>query len=220
MTVFFAALAAIAATNAAPATSATIDEGALAALTAAPVIVEDATAGEIIARCRAMVPENVTIRGHLNRRSRHGTQVAAYTYELKRSAGKTELAVFDRDGCRQELPPAGRLLDTDITWSDLTLDFLQWPEAQIDDLDLTESIHGVVCKVLRLSDGKRVMRIWVDRRTGAFLQAKELRGERVVRELFGTSIKKFGERWAPRNIEVGAPGARYRTKIVIDEIDE
>lgn len=218
MTALFAALAVAAATNAAPAA---LDETeAFAALTSAPAISEDASAGEIMARCRAMVPENVTIRGHLNRRSRHGTQVAAYTYELKRRSGKTELAVFDRNGRQMKLPPEGRLLDTDITWSDLTLDFLQWPDAQIDELDLSESIHGVVCKVLRLSDGKRVMRIWVDRRTGAFLQAKELHGERVVRELFGTSIKKFGERWAPRNLEVGAPGARYRTKIVIDEIED
>ena len=62
------------------------------------------------------------------------------------------------------------------------------------------------------------MRAWVDRRTGAMLQAEESADGRVLRELFCTSLKKFGERWAPRNIEVGPKGARYRTKIVVENV--
>jgi hypothetical protein len=50
------------------------------------------------------------------------------------------------------------------------------------------------------------------------LQAHELVKGEVKRELFCTSLKKFGNRWAPKNIEVGPPGAKYRTKIVVEDV--
>ena len=188
------------------------------ALTQAPMFSEDATPREMLEVCRAMIPETVEIRGHINRRSRHGTQVAAYRYVLKREKGGTDLEMYDKDGRRLEFKRGGRLLDTDITWSDLTLDFLWWEDVSFDAAREAESLQGVLCKVLLVKKGDRAFRAWIDRRTGAMLQAEEVFGGQVVREIFCTSLKKFGDRWSPRNIEVGPPGARYRTKIVVEEI--
>ena len=190
----------------------------LAALAEKPVFGENATAREMVEGCRAMVPEKVVIKGHINRRSRHGTQIAAYKYVLTREKGDTALAVYDKEDRPVEVAKGGRLLDTDVTWSDLTLDYLWWDEVSFDTSRESESVQGIVCRVLLLKNGGRAVRAWVDRKTGAMLQAEEVVDGKVVRELFCTSLKKFGDRWAPKNIEVGPPGAKYRTKIVVEEV--
>lgn len=188
------------------------------ALAEKPVFAENATAVEMIEACRAMVPDEVEIRGHINRRSRRGTQIAAYRYFLKRVNGKTELSIFDKEGRSVEFKKEGRLLDTDITWSDLTLDYLWWSDIAFDAEKESETTQGIICRVVLLKNGERTVRVWIDRRTGAMLQAHELVKGEVKRELFCTSLKKFGDRWAPKNIEVGPPGAKYRTKIVVEDV--
>lgn len=183
-----------------------------------PFLDPDASAAEIIEACRTMVPSKVEIKGHINRRSRRGTTIAAYRFDLKRDGRIVELAVEDSDGKPVELEKGGRLLDTDITWSDLSLDYLWWKDVSFDRERESESAQGVLCRVLLLRNGVREVRVWVDRRSGAMLQAEESAEGRVVRRLFCTSLKKFGGRWAPKNIEVGPPGAKYRTKIVVEEV--
>ena len=220
---FLLLAAALAATEpAAPASAPADAEAQLTALAEAQAFEENATAREILDACRRMVPAEVEIVGHVNRRSRHGTQVAAYRYVLTRREGKTDLAFADKDGNSIPFERNGRLLDTDITWSDLTMDFLWWDDVELDESAAAESLAGIVCKVLLLKKGDRAFRAWIDRRTGAMLQANELRMKdgswRTVREVFCTSLKKFGERWAPRNIEVGPPGAKYRTKIIVEDV--
>ncbi len=191
----------------------------LAALTAAPVFAENATAREMVEGCRAMIPQKVVVHGHINRRSRHGTKVAAYSYKLTRENGETSLSVTDSGNKTFEVEKGGRLLDTDVTWSDITMDYLWWDDVSFDKETEEKSVQGILCRVLLLKDGDRAVRVWIDRRTGAMLQAEELIDGKVKRELFCTSLKKFGERWAPKHIEVGPPGAKYRTKIVVDILD-
>ncbi len=191
----------------------------IAADTTEYVLPTNATAAQVVAACRRMIPPRVTIEGHINRRSRRGTEVAAYTYKLTRRAGETQLEVWDKEGKAIEIKPNGRLLDTDVTWSDLTLDYLQWPDCAFDPEKEQESVQTVTCQVLLLKKDARQVRAWIDRKTGALMQAEELAEGEVIRRMFGTSIKKFDGVWAPRTIEVGAPGAKYRTKIVVDKLE-
>lgn len=183
------------------------------------VLPTNATAAQVVAACRRMIPANVTIEGHINRRSRRGTEIAAYTYKLMRRGGETQLQVFDKDEKPVEVKPDGQLLDTDVTWSDLTLDYLQWPDCAFDPVREQESVQTISCQVLLLKKGSRTVRVWIDRKTGALMQAEELEGEEVLRRMFGTSLKKFDGVWAPRTIEVGKPSAKYRTKIVVDKLE-
>lgn len=197
---------------------------ALTELSRQQVIPEDATAAQVLDLCRGMVPAEVVIGGRVNRRSRHGRTIASYGYVLARHEGKTNLELKNDAGEVQAVERNGRIADTDVTWSDLTMDFLWWKDVSFDDKAESESMSGILCKVLLLKEGDRAYRAWIDRRTGAMLQAAELRqveGEwKTVREVFCTSLKKFGERWAPRNIEVGPPGAKYRTKITVDRVED
>lgn len=200
------------------ATTPVAESSVMDALSEKPVFSENATAVEMIESCRAMVPDDVEIRGHINRRSRRGTQIAAYRYFLKRAGGKTSLSIFDKEGKSVEFKKEGRLLDTDITWSDLTLDYLWWNDISFDAEKESETAQGIICRVVLLKNGERTVRVWIDKRTGAMLQAHELVKGEVKRELFCTSLKKFGDRWAPKNIEVGPIGAKYRTKIVVEDV--
>ena len=212
MTLFASLILAAAAAAAAP--------GPMDALSAKPMFSERATAEEMLEGCRAMIPDEVEICGHINRRSRRGTEKAAYTYVLRRTAKGTELQLMDKGGNAVEFRREGRIADTDITWSDLTLDYLWWTDVAFDAEKESETAQGIICRVLLLKKDVRAIRVWIDKRTGAMLQAHELSEGKVVREMFCTSLKKFGERWAPKNIEVGPPGAKYRTKIVVEKIKQ
>lgn len=196
----------------------------LASFARQEVVPADATAVEILELCRAMVPAEVVIGGRVVRRSRHGRTIASYGYVLSRHGGKTDLELKDDKGEVVAVERSGRIADTDVTWSDLTMDFLWWKDVTFDAKAESESMSGILCKVLLLKEGNRAYRAWIDRRTGAMLQAAELRladGEwKTVREVFCTSLRKFGERWAPRNIEVGPPGAKYRTKITVESVED
>ena len=192
------------------------------ALVASFLLSTNATARELVAECRAMVPVDVELRGRIILRNRKGIVQAEHAYVLTRSAGRTALRV---DGEPFAPPsggvPGGRqpgILGTDVTWSDLTLDYLWWDDASFDAEREGESVHGQVCAVVVLKKGGRTVRAWIDRKTGALLQAEEADGDRPLRRLWGTRLKKFGERWMANVLEVETIGSGHRTKITIEEM--
>ena len=81
-----------------------------------------------------------------------------------------------------------------------------------------ESVHGQDCLVVLLKKAARTVRVWVDRKTGAMMQAEELEDGKAVRRLWGTRIKKFGDRWAPNVLEVETLGSGHRTKITVESL--
>ena len=192
------------------------------ALVASFLLSTNATARELVAECRAMVPVDVELRGRIILRNRKGIVRAEHAYELTRSAGRTALRV---DGAPLSPPAAGAagdwpagILGTDVTWSDLTLDYLWWDDVSFDAEREGESVHGQVCAVVVLKRGGRTVRAWIDRKTGALLQAEEADGDRPLRRLWGTRLRKFGERWMANVLEVETIGSGHRTKITIEEM--
>lgn len=82
----------------------------------------DASAMELIENCREMLPRDVELDGRIVLRSRRGIPLAEYDYVLTRKGGETELELKDEKGKKVEFEKNGRILKTDVTWSDLTLD--------------------------------------------------------------------------------------------------
>jgi hypothetical protein len=105
-----------------------------------------------------------------------------------------------------------------VTWSDLTLDYLWWDDFSFDAEREGETVHGQVCAVVVMKKGDREVRVWIDRKTGALMQAEEMRGGKTVRRLWGTRIKKFGERWMANVLEVETVGSGHRTKITVEKL--
>ena len=190
------------------------------ALLASFLISTNATARELVTNCRTMIPANVELSGRIILRNRKGIVQAEHDYVLARSNSVTRLAL---DGKPVEppsslIPPPSSLLGTDVTWSDLTLDYLWWDDFSFDTEREGESVHGQVCAVVVLKKGDRLVRVWIDRKTGAMMQAEEFQGEKPVRRLWGTRIKKFGERWMANVLEVETVGSGHRTKITVEEM--
>ena len=188
------------------------------ALLASFLISTNATARELVMSCRQMIPAEVELEGRIILRNRKGVAQAEYGYLLKRGGGETQLTVRDEHGAEVPFEREGRILKTDVTWSDLTLDYLWWDDFSFDPKREGESVHGQVCTVIVMKKGDRTVRVWVDRKTGAMMQAEELRGGKAVRRLWGTRIKKFDGRWMPSQLEVETLGSGHRTKITVEKM--
>lgn len=188
------------------------------ALFASLFLATNATPAALVESCRTMVPANVELSGRIVLRSRKGFVLSEYAYTLVRASGKTDLVLRDADGASVPFEKSGRILKTDVTWSDLTLDYLWWDDFSFDSEREAESVHGQKCAVILMKKGSRTVRVWVDRKTGALMQAEELADGKPVRRLWGTRIKKFGNRWMANVLEVETVGSGHRTKITVEEL--
>ena len=188
------------------------------AVLASLLISADATARDLVMSCRTMIPANVELQGRIILRNRKGIALDEYSYILKRNSSETELELKDDDGNIVQYEKGGRILKTDVTWSDLTLDYLWWDDFSFDKERESESVHGQKCAVVIMKKGDRTVRVWVDRKTGAMMQAEEFRGEKPLRRLWGTRIKKFGDRWMVNVLEVETLGSGHRTKITVEKV--
>ena len=187
------------------------------AIAAALLISTNAPAAEVVANCRSMIPADAELKGRIVLRSRRGIVQAEYGYDLVRKAGATDLKLT-KDDKDVEFEKSGQILGTDVTWSDLTLDYLWWEDVSFDAEREGETVHGQVCTVIVMKKGERLVRVWVDRKTGALMQAEEMKNGKAVRRLWGTRLKKFGERWMANVMEVETTGSGHRTKITVEEL--
>jgi hypothetical protein len=179
-----------------------------------------------------MLPaEPVTMTGSIVLRNRRGIPSGEYDYTLNsdRTATPAKLAlefrehdstnVLERHEILRPGPvPEGKVLKTDVTWLDLTLDFLWWPKAEFDAEREGETVHGQKCDVILISNGEKQVRAWCDKKTGCLMQAEELKNGKPRRRLWGTRIKKFDGRWFPNVLEVETIGSGHRTKIIVDDL--
>ena len=187
------------------------------AIVASLLIATNATPRELVMSCRTMIPADVELRGRIVLRNHKGVVKAEHDYVLSRSNSVTRLAV-DGKAFKPDAAANAPILGTDVTWSDLTLDYLWWDDFYFDAEREGESVHGQVCAVIVMKKGNRRVRVWVDRKTGALMQAEELADGRTLRRLWGTRIKKFGDRWMANTMEVETIGTRHRTKITVEEL--
>lgn len=198
------------------------------------------TAARLLAACRAMLPTRpVQLTGSLVLRNRKGIVRSEYDYTLvlnrERNPAEVSVEIRERGGTnvlkqvtmtRPGPVPEGKIMDTDVTWLDLSLDYLWWRNPRFEAEREGESVHGQVCHVMLVDPPtdaaqKGSMRLWTDKKNGCLMQAEEVDAEgRSVRRLWGTRVKKFGERWMANVLETETLGSGRRTKIIVDDIKE
>jgi len=188
------------------------------ALSGEPFVAKDASAADLVKACRTMIPSEVELTGRIVLRNRKGIPQAEYGYELRRHGGATELKLKNEAGADVAFEKEGNILKTDVTWSDLTLDYLWWDDFSFDAAREGETVHGQICSVVVLKKGGRTVKVWIDRKTGALMQAEEYAGEKPLRRLWGTRIRKFGSRWMANVLEVETVGSGHRTKITVETL--
>lgn len=105
---------------------------------------------------------------------------------------------------------------TDITWLDITLDFVWWKNPEIVG---EERIRGRTCDILEVEpahplEGCFLVRLWIDRDQKMVMQAAQLdaRG-RERRRMWVRAVRKVNQRWLLRDIEVETLGTGHRTRL-------
>ena len=198
------------------------------------------TAAEVLSNCQAMLPTRpVELTGAIVLRNRKGIVRSEYAYTLVLDRSKTpaEISVEIRERAgtnvlkrvtlkRPGPIPEGHVMDTDVTWLDLSMDYLWWKNPRFEAEREGESVHGQKCSVILVDPpdaaaGIRAVRLWADKKTGCLLQAEELDADgKPVRRLWGTRVKKFDERWMANVLETETLGSGRRTKITVDGLKE
>lgn len=181
----------------------------MTALIASFLISTNAPAAELVRTCRAMIPDDVKIEGRVILRNRKGIVQLERGYKLNREKGVTSVDIDDET-----------LAKTDVTKDDLSLSYLWWEDVSDDASREGETVHGQSCRVIDLKKDKRLVKAWIDCKTGALMQAEEHKDGKAVRRLWGTRVKKFGERWMANVMEVETVGSGHRTKITVEKLDD
>ena len=191
------------------------------ALLASFLIATNAAPRELVQSARTMIPADVELTGRLIMRNRRGVVQQEHDYVYTRKAGVPALTIDGEAFALSEttddrLPTS--VLGTDVTTSDISLDYLWWDDVSFDEKREGETVNGQVCAVVVLKKGERLVRVWVDRKTGALMQAEQYEGEKAKRRLWGTRLKKFGDRWMANVMEVETLGSGHRTKITVETL--
>jgi hypothetical protein len=119
---------------------------------------------------------------------------------------------------------AGRIRGTDMTWLDLTLDFLWWKDVRFDNKPQGECRLGRKCYILVVVPpypvaGCSGMRIWVDKQMKCIMQAEQLNPQGdTVRRMWVQRVKKMDDRWMIRHMEIETLGSGHRTKLLVDDV--
>lgn len=123
------------------------------------------------------------------------------------------------------LPPLGdAILDTDLSWIDLSLSFLWW-DGGVEQGE--EPVRGRDCRVIDLpapdSVGNKMdgIRLWVDRKAGMVLRAEgyDASGE-LMRRMDVKSFKKINDRWVIKDIDFQRFPEKSKTTLLVRDVKE
>ena len=158
--------------------------------------------------------------------ARHETNELASVTIARRGSARPTIQLVSDGAIRPVESLLDRVMDTDVTWLDLTFDFLWWTDAAYETEREGETVHGQTCMVILVRPPEKIagleaIRLWADKKTGCLMQAEQLGdGLKPIRRLWGTRVKKFGERWMVSVLEVETLGSRHRTKITVEDLKE
>ena len=158
--------------------------------------------------------------------ARHETNELASVEISRRGKARPDIRLVSGGAVQEVGSPLARVMDTDVTWLDLTFDFLWWTDAAYEAEREGETVHVQTCMVILVRPPEKIagleaVRLWADKKTGCLMQAEQLAdGMKPLRRLWGTRVKKFGERWMVSVLEVETLGSRHRTKITVENLTE
>lgn len=130
-----------------------------------------------------------------------------------------------RIGPEQALQPMPALstpvCGTDMTWLDLSLDFLWWTDARLDGQEsvLDHTCDVVVVKPPRPIPDCAAVRLYLESKMRCLMRAEEVDAQgRALRKMSVRSVKKFKDRWLIGEMEVETVGGSYRTRLRVDDV--
>lgn len=123
------------------------------------------------------------------------------------------------------LPPLNNMImDTDISWIDLSLSFLWW-KGGVERGE--EAVRGRDCRIIDLPAPEKFVeafdgvRLWVDKKVGIVLRAEgyDAAGT-MIRRMDVKSFKKINGRWVIKDIDFERFPAGTRTTLLVRDVVE
>ena len=123
----------------------------------------------------------------------------------------------------EALPDLYRAIEgTDISWVDLSLSFLWWPDGRTVGM---EKIKGRLCYIVEVpappgeAGGYAGVRLWIEPRIHMMLQAAAYdAGGEVLRLVEVKSFKKVRDLWLIQNLDVQTFPGRHRTSLRVRQV--
>ncbi len=151
--------------------------------------------------------------------------------EMRRVGGAPSLTLVQDDGTRVEgvslNTPIG---ESDLTWVDLTFDYLWWPdvralaEAELEAKGIPTRRSSRDCLVLEAKpptpvQGLTAVRLWVDKGTGLLIQTEQLGAQgQPARQMYVQRLGRENGRWVPREFRVRRLGFDRVTKLTVESV--
>lgn len=145
--------------------------------------------------------------------------------QVRWPSGKAEFKQWDNNA--QPLPPPApgdEVADTGLTWSDLSLDFLWWPGAVVQNRDQVKSRSAVVLTIPAPPARKDVhhVKLWVDERALFIVRAELLDKEgELLKRIEVDSLKKVrDDLWMVKDLEIYDRVSRRHIGIRFEDVVE
>lgn len=112
---------------------------------------------------------------------------------------------------------------TDISWQDLSLSFLWWPNGETIG---AEEIRGRPCYVVDLATDGLTMRLWIDPKIPVMLRAETWERKSAEKDLVLArrmdvkGFKKINDRWVVQNVEIQSYPSRHKTVLRVRDVQD
>lgn len=115
-----------------------------------------------------------------------------------------------------------RIQDADVSWIDMSLEFLWWDDPMWIRED---SVKGHACHVIDVpaprldANGYSIVRLWIEKKSNALLRAEAFGSEgNLVRQFSVRSLKKINGRWMVKSLDFVTYPTRDRTRLHVREV--
>ena len=116
---------------------------------------------------------------------------------------------------------SARVLDTDMSWLDLTLDFLWWKDVRLEG---EGSVLNRACDILLARPPAPIpdcsgVRIWLLRENGFLMRAEQLDPDgKPLRRMSVRGVENFKGRKFVNELDVEAERSDFRTRLHVNEV--
>jgi len=129
--------------------------------------------------------------------------------------GDTPTYAFTNPGSK----PTSTILDTGITWADLSFSVLWWPNSKLIRQEQKINRDCYVVDV-PIPGSKNTMRLWIEKNMGMLLEAQTLdaKGKELSRMKI-VSIKKMDGMWIAKDLEIRDKKTGSKTTLQISDLE-
>jgi hypothetical protein len=125
---------------------------------------------------------------------------------------------FSENGEKKETDPFDQVLNSGVTWIDLTFSFLWNQQAQTIGTDRKLGKECFLISIPRPSGNE--LKLWVGKEAGGLLGAEEYTADgNRIKIIKVVSFAKFDDLWMVKNLDIIQPATGEKTSLRIDQLE-